>query len=390
MIKSMTSIELFAYALTVNDHDALHQRTVIRMFGLDAQSRTHVVHVTNFCPYLYLMLDPSRKWLTPRGTPTGEALALEAYIERTCSAFAPVKMSFVMKPKLYGADVVPGSKPPTRVSWPFLFVAFRSASDRTKFTWHFRGKSLYVPGLPRLWYNVAEEHLNSAQQMTGLGNVKTIGWTRFVVRERDAYVWDAVSWKSIVSLERNVYPSPTIASFDIEVYSSVTGTMCTADRAGDDVFQISLVVQRPDGSIDPILLTISHEDGLCVPEPIQWNGSSIPIRVVACDDEIMLMQMFSRELVDSGANVVIGYNVYGFDWPYIITRARRVGALPTIDTMAVLCPEENCNVRETEWSSAARPDQKIMYIDAPGRVNVDLFSVVKSTYNFGSYKLADV
>ena len=101
---------------------------------------------------------------------------------------------------------------------------------------------------------------------------------------------------------------PTILSFDIEAYSE-NGAF--PNPTNSHVFAICFSVQNTvDGTtIKDRKLIISSQ-----------SGSNYTIEA-----EYELLLDFYKELIDLDPDIITGWNINGFDWPYLLGRATRVG-----------------------------------------------------------------
>ena len=103
---------------------------------------------------------------------------------------------------------------------------------------------------------------------------------------------------------------PKILSFDIEAYSNVYNAMCNSSKPTDEVFQISAVIPAFRNDPDRIILfTLKHSD------PIQ---RCVPVEIRKYNTERELLCNFSKFIRDEQFNIVIGYNINGWDIRYMI------------------------------------------------------------------------
>lgn len=99
-----------------------------------------------------------------------------------------------------------------------------------------------------------------------------------------------------------------IASFDIEVFSS-TGDFPVAENPADRMFMISVYFS-------------DQQDAVCIADStfagiVEVAGNKLQI----CEDEAAMLQAFARIIHDRKVDVLTGYNVWGFDMPFMLTRA---------------------------------------------------------------------
>lgn len=108
--------------------------------------------------------------------------------------------------------------------------------------------------------------------------------------------------------------------------------------------------------------------------------------VYAFDDERALLMAWQQWMVALDPDVVTGFNVFGFDWAYLVDRARELGIDERFRQLGRL-KDHGCRFVTKALSSAAYGDNTMRYVDAIGRVNMDLFKIVQRDHKLDSYKL---
>ena len=84
-------------------------------------------------------------------------------------------------------------------------------------------------------------------------------------------------------------------------------------------------------------------------------------------------------------DVIIGYNIFGFDWRFLINRAKE---LKVLDEFLVLGRNKNekCEIKETS-TTVASGTYELMYVKIPGRIQIDLYNYFRKNENLPAYKL---
>ena len=101
--------------------------------------------------------------------------------------------------------------------------------------------------------------------------------------------------------------------FDIEVYSSNPTRMPDANKPADKIFQISCIFKRGEEDYESYLLTLGDPDDGIFDEDIEiWTFSS----------EAQLLEGFTEIIIEKNPQIISGYNIFGFDIPYMIQRAK--------------------------------------------------------------------
>lgn len=135
--------------------------------------------------------------------------------------------------------------------------------------------------------------------------------------------------------------------------------------------------------------------GACPVRHILVLGSCDPIEergtfVRSFDKEEDLLLAFVDLVRDLDPDVLLGYNIYGFDMSYMYDRA--IELMGTTRTTREFCrfgriERFPSNYVEQKLSSSALGDNVLKYIDMHGRIVVDLMKVVQRDHRLDSYKL---
>lgn len=149
---------------------------------------------------------------------------------------------------------------------------------------------------------------------------------------------------------------------------------------GDPIIQIGTTVHRygdPDVSFRSIITL-----GSC--DPIAG------VEVTQCDSELELLMAWSQLIQRLNPDIITGYNIFGFDFSYIHTRAQEVMG----DTRAFMrlgrIRGRPCEFKQAMLSSSALGDNVLKYIMMEGRVLIDVMKVVQRDHKLDSWKLDNV
>jgi DNA polymerase delta subunit 1 len=148
---------------------------------------------------------------------------------------------------------------------------------------------------------------------------------------------------------------------------------------GDRVIQIGLVFRRYASPEQERVV-------LCLRQTAPPANST---RCRCFDTEAELLEAFRQEVCRRDPDVVLGYNIVGFDMAYLHARAVECGQETQLMRLGRLAGR-SCALVERSLSSSALGDNLLRYIDMPGRVIVDIMKVVQRDHKLDSYKLDDV
>ena len=113
------------------------------------------------------------------------------------------------------------------------------------------------------------------------------------------------------------------------------------------------------------------------------------IVVHAYDDEKGMIVGFFEWLAATNPDILIGYNVFGFDERYVWDRAEDLGCTGALQMLSRVEDQEvKCD--EKRLSSSAMGDNFMHIWTASGRLQIDLFHYIKRNESLPSYKLDEV
>ena len=164
--------------------------------------------------------------------------------------------------------------------------------------------------------------------------------------------------------------------------------------AGDPVIQVGVVLQRGADAPERNIFVV----GTC--DPV--DGATVH----AYKDEAAMLRGWAAHMRGWNPDILLGYNVFGFDERYIWERALELGLVSEEKSETgwsrTEC-EEDFHALTRLWdrqkefslqtkflSSSALGDNTMYMWTTHGRLQVDLYHYVKRGYALGSYKLDDV
>ena len=361
-------MKIFIYQWFVGDERDENDEMVtrFRVYGLDEHGETVCLHIRGFHPWLFVELQTSLSWTEYRN------MVKNKILERYKSVLKP--FSIMYKKKLYFHH--------EEKTFPVLKLSFPNIQTRKNAYYRLQkyDTTLFSKKIRLLCH---EEKADPLLQLTCLQDLPTAGWIDF--RGNHTPVYQKVTsldheytadYVHVNRVEHETVPSITVLSFDIETYSTNSQRMPDASIEGDCIFQISCVLEHKK-KIRKILLTLGRV------------VLSQTIEVRSFENEKNLLLGFQTLLTEFQPHVLIGYNIFGFDIPYMVRRAQMFNIMDTFDRWGI--PHKiHSAFKEIRWSSSAYSFQEFHYLDAEGRVLVDLLPVIKREYKFSNYKLKTV
>lgn len=380
----MESSEFFAYSWHIDENET--NVTIIRVYGLNAQNENVCVIVPNFTPYIYVELPTNIQWSEGKLEPVLER------IKKACSDCPPVKMALQYKKRLYYAHL---DEKGNRKLFPYLFLAFSHSNDIKKVSGFLR-RPMNIFGLGELHFKVHENNASPILQLTSLRKIPTAGWISFtgkriidetekVTRCKFEY---KVRWQNLSEKITDKVARPLLMGWDIEVYSSNPSAMPKASKPEDKVFQISCVFARQGDKPSEwqnYLLTLAKD--------LAKDDTKIDIEnatVLTFDTEDALFLGYVDLMQKKQPNIIIGYNIFQFDINYMVDRSKHI--LLNIDKFDRQGLDKYGHAKERiiEWDSSAYKNQSFQFLDAEGRIFVDLLPIIKRDHKLSNYQLKTV
>ena len=112
--------------------------------------------------------------------------------------------------------------------------------------------------------------------------------------------------------------------------------------------------------------------------------------VVCCKTEGELLISWKRFMSKLNADIIIGYNIYGFDIEYMWDRTKELGINDKFRLGLGKIRNRNCSLIEQKLSSSALGDNIFKLFDIDGVVCIDLLKVMQKDFKLDSYKLDNV
>ena len=113
------------------------------------------------------------------------------------------------------------------------------------------------------------------------------------------------------------------------------------------------------------------------------------VEVISCKTEKQLIEEWCKLLDKIDPDIITGYNILGFDFTYLYSRAQELNC----ETRLLQCGRLDGHIstfKEKVLSSSALGDNILKYVEMEGRVIIDLMKVVQREYKLDTYKLDNV
>jgi DNA polymerase elongation subunit (family B) len=372
----MQKLKCFPYSWCIDEEE--EDVTSFRIYGIDKENKNVCLRITNFTPFIYLELPENIPWTE------NKAQLLCNKLDSILGDQKPLVKRLMYKKKLYYAHLTSNKKIKT---FPYLFLSFSHYSDIRNMSYKIR-QPVNIVGVGTIKLKMHEQDASPILQFTSYRNISTAGWLDFtgkIIKDEDKLTLCdhefKVNWKHVTPNNDSTAASPLIMGFDIEVNSTNPSAMPKAEKPGDKIFQISCVLFRHGSdNMEKFLLTLGE------PDP----------NVVGTDTEILMFETehdlligYSEFIQTYNPNVIVGYNILNFDIPYMIERAKMCYCIFEFDKQG-FTKNGHAKEKTIKWWSSAYGHQTFQFLDAEGRLYVDLLPLIKRDYKMDNYKLKTI
>ena len=107
--------------------------------------------------------------------------------------------------------------------------------------------------------------------------------------------------------------------------------------------------------------------------------------VVTCKTEKEVLMSWARLLQKERPDIIVGYNIFGFDWKFLLERAKNLGIYEIFRKLSKIKNFTCKHVRKT--IRIASGEHNLEYLETPGMIQFDLYNYFRRQFNFESYKL---
>jgi DNA polymerase elongation subunit (family B) len=363
-------------------------RLVVHLFGSTADGKSVRVDCKGFEPFFFVRIHEEKY------AKQGPA-CLRSYLMKSMnlSAGSPVfrliKFKLVWRKLMYGYT---GGK-----EFPFVEVKVPSLQLFREIRKQFLNDKQepflkYPQALDRPFQKgvapkIYEANLDPYLRFMHLRNLKPCDWCTvkggldMVEEGGGAYTIDDCNWEDVGPC--SAPPAPTapfrVASWDIECYSA-SGDFPVALN-GDPVIQIGTV-----------LSTLGSKDNEKHVFVLDTCDTIEGATVHSFKTEAGLLKGWFDWIVKRDVDILIGYNIFGFDEQYVWHRCEKL-KLTNVESIQQLTRLSDYGgdmlLEEKRLSSSAMGDNFLHLWNTTGRLRIDLYHAIKRQYQMGSYKLDD-
>lgn len=239
----------------------------------------------------------------------------------------------------------------------------------------------------RLLFSVHEVEISSERKMLSRKGISYCEW--FSVQVIPVGAYDRLStcqlefianWQSITSVECNALCNPLVMSFDLECYSSNPRAMPDRNNSRDCITMVSVSFRRVFGESDQTKRFVIVL-GNCSDVP---PDSRLEVTIIKVGTEQDLIDQWCQLVLSCDPDILCGYNIYSFDYPYL--EARNLKANKTFPSLGRIMGEP-ATMENLVWESSAYGYQDNSFLATPGRLSIDMLTIVKRDHKLEIYKV---
>jgi len=347
-------------ALTWEARD-IDDEHLVSIFGKTQEGKSVCV-TTAFTPYFFVKF--------PKGATQKTAQEIFDVINRKCPECL-VSYSVMKAKDVWGFQ--------NNQEFAYMKIDFVNLAMRRRVDYFLKNAIAISSGMVKL--KVYESNLDPVLRLMHRTGIQSTGWLHTGDQCIRSYLANVDidlycnKWNTLKPVERDDIAPFVVASFDIECNSS-TGKFPNANIIGDACFQIAVSLCKfgEDEPYEKVCLCYKKTEGA---------------DVISFDTEREMLEAFQSYVQKKDIDILTGWNVFGFDFQYIHTRAHLVGCNPNFFKLGKL-KDQVCEISIKKLSSSALGDNTLKLLPMSGRFVFDLFHEVKKGYKLDSYSLNNV
>jgi DNA polymerase delta subunit 1 len=334
---------------------------LVSIFGKTQEGKSVCV-TTAFTPYFFVKF--------PKGATQKTAQEIFDVLNRKCPECL-VSYSIMKAKDVWGFQ--------NSEEFAYMKIDFVNLAMRRRVDYFLKNALSISSGMVKL--KVYESNLDPVLRLMHRTGIQSTGWLDTgdqCIRSHLANVDIDLfcnKWNTLKPVERDDIAPFVVASFDIECNSS-TGKFPDPTIMDDACFQIAVSLCKfgEDEPYEKVCLCYKKTEG---------------DDVVSFDTEREMLEAFQKYMQKKDIDIITGWNVFGFDFNYIHTRAHLLGCNPDFFRLGKL-KDQICDISIKKLSSSALGDNTLKLLPMSGRFVFDLFHEVKKGYKLDSYSLNNV
>ena len=244
-----------------------------------------------------------------------------------------------------------------------------------------------------LKFELYESNIEPYLRFTHKADIQMSGWVKVskictfpdMSRCQHSYT---TNYNNVEKIECNEVCNLTLGSWDIEAFSYSSrylgiNEFPDPEKENDIITQIgtSLYKFNTKEKIKHVVTIKSPIDNDC--DPVDG------IIIETYNSEKELIEGWVKFILSTDPDILIQYNGYGFDWKYLISRAKVLGIEYVLENLSRIT-EKPATKQEDQLNTSAYGDNTMVYLKTFGITQFDLMFIIKKEHKLESYKLNSV
>ncbi len=354
----------------------------IRIFGKTEEKESICAIVTDFQPFFYIKI--------PEHWKMSKLDALIKYITRPLKKYsASTLLSYTIEKKkqLLGFTA---DKLFTYAKLSFLnlygFYAFSKIFDEEI------DLSEVLPKEGVIKFEKYETNIDSILRCMHIRDLQSTGWIK-ISHSKINYCDEQISrcniefttsYTNLFPYEKTSIAPLKIISFDLECYSEDGCSFPNAENEKDAIIAIgnTFTEYGQFNCYKKVIFTLDTCSKI-------KSKDGVALEIKSFEDEADMLKAWTAFIQEEDPDVITGYNIFGFDQPYLSKRAKLLDCYSDVSQLSRILDEE-CELKEKKLASSALGDNEMFYFTMTGRVQIDLMKVIQRDYKLDGYKLDNV
>ena len=378
-----TTLQVHAYDWTIRDVYGDDDHVAVHCWSLDRNSKPHLLRFTDFPAFCHLELP-----IFVRGRVyTWRPAAVDAFMKLLSEGLgedSPIRYTFKEAKKTY---YYRGNR-----RFPMLQLSFNNLRSMQRCT-RLLENPLKTDDWGFIKCNIWEDSISIVRKLLTVRDIRYSQWfsvtahlvepeLRVSTLEREYIAeWDTMA---MIPLEicKAWNTQPGVLAFDIECYSNNHRAMPDKYNALHVAYMISCIYQRYR---DP---TTRRRYGIIIGDCNHIPPEKLrDCEIIRVNSEYEMIEAFARIVQITDPEILTGYNILGFDYPYLDHRVKRwLKQWPSMGRIV----GEAAHMTSKTWKSGAYGHQSINILQMEGRISIDLLPIVKRDYKLEKYDLNTV
>lgn len=368
-----------AHVVDLGDEEV--KKYVVRLYGLTEDGKKVFVEATGFNPYFYVKI--------PEDWDKNKVNVLMSIMKKNVELQDKNSNDIGMANSILKTEIVDKcifKEFNNYKKFKFIKIIFHSHEGFKAYTKAFNKKVSNALIGNNKKYEAYETNIDPLFRFMHIQNLKSMGiikiskYTKLEGNKNISTNEIAITtnYKNVLPDDNNSILPIVVASFDLEC-TSTDGSFPQPKRSGDQIIQVGTTFNR-------------HGEDECFYKSIITLGTCEKIdgvEVIACATETQLILEWTKLIVRMNPDIIAGYNIFGFDYPYIRKRAKLLGCLKDFEKLGRIKNARSI-YKKKDLSSAALGKNILKYYEIEGRVNIDVMKVIQRDHKLQSYKLDNV